>query len=183
MSLRVNRYIHGDCPGCKGKLAKHLGNGDFQCRSVGCGKVFSGERHQATRLNPVNAKRRRESRAACFGALADFVRALGCCVEACGERRAVDPHHVVTRGAGGQAWRVESDGSFVGNIVPLCRLHHDEVGTRGAKTFEENRQFVFRMGSNRPVFTDTLCKLAIHVGKVASRAGIDPRSNTKGAVQ
>jgi hypothetical protein len=39
----------------------------------------------------------------------------------------VDPHHLVTRGAGGTDL----------TLVPLCRLHHQELHTVGVETFQQ----------------------------------------------
>ena len=54
-----------------------------------------------------------------------WIREHGRCV-VCRSRN-VDPHHVRSRGAGGGDRE---------NIVPLCRLHHDEVGRLGRPSFE-----------------------------------------------
>lgn len=45
----------------------------------------------------------------------------------------VDPHHVKTRGAGGSDLLA----------VPLCRVHHVEVGFRGSNTFQGDWDIVF----------------------------------------
>lgn len=70
------------------------------------------------------AKRRKEQ----FGPQADLCRALPCLV--CG-RRPSDAAHVRSRGAGGTG---------LGNIVPLCRFHHDEQGRLGIRTFERRHR-------------------------------------------
>jgi len=38
-----------------------------------------------------------------------------------------DPHHMTTRGAGG--------GDTIGNVIPLCRPHHQEFHSLGRKRF------------------------------------------------
>ena len=55
------------------------------------------------------------------------VRAQGCVVDNCDCSGPVDPHHVKTRGAGGDDTRE--------NLMPLCRWHHIEAGMIGVWTF------------------------------------------------
>jgi len=38
-----------------------------------------------------------------------------------------DPHHVKTKGAGGQDW----------HLVPLCRFHHQQFHAMGRHTFQK----------------------------------------------
>lgn len=54
----------------------------------------------------------------------EYIREQWCCC--CGTPGS-DPHHVKTRGAGGQDEK---------NLVPLCRICHTTVHTRGRVTFE-----------------------------------------------
>ena len=49
-----------------------------------------------------------------------------CCIRNSVCRGRIDKHHVRTRGAGGKDEN---------NIVPLCRLHHQEIHRIGRKTF------------------------------------------------
>ena len=65
-----------------------------------------------------------------FGELADYARQQPCI--ACGAWPS-EPHHVKTRGAGGDD--VRGFGGH-GNIAPLCAKHHRAVHARGRKTFE-----------------------------------------------
>lgn len=94
------------------------------------------ERAAKTRrkLRPVNGPRRRRALVEDFGGLAVFVRRLPCLVVGC-LRWPVDAAHVRSRGAGHHAW-IEIDGDRFGNIVPLCRQHHDQQGRLGIKDFE-----------------------------------------------
>lgn len=78
-----------------------------------------------TPLRSVNPARRARLNRAAFGPQARLCRKLPCCV--CNKRPPSDPAHVVSRGAGGRD---------LGNIVPLCRRHHNEQGARGIKTFQ-----------------------------------------------
>jgi hypothetical protein len=94
-------------------------------------------------LRKVNARRRRAALAEDFGDLAVFVRRLPCLVVGC-TRSPVDAAHVRSRGAGHHAWLVV-DGERVGNIVPLCRLHHDEQGQRGVTNFEAKHDLCVRL--------------------------------------
>jgi hypothetical protein len=55
----------------------------------------------------------------------DWVKTLGCCVPGCRGAH-IDPHHVRTRGAGGQD----------DQVVNLCREHHDEFHRAGRFTFQ-----------------------------------------------
>jgi hypothetical protein len=56
----------------------------------------------------------------------DRVRRARCAVVGCAQIY-IDPHHLVTRGAGGSDY----------TVVPLCRTHHAEVHTIGKKRFED----------------------------------------------
>jgi len=53
----------------------------------------------------------------------DFVRELGCVV--CGDN--VNPHHLLSRGAGGT--------DELKNLVPLCVYHHAELHQIGKSSF------------------------------------------------
>lgn len=70
----------------------------------------------------ANPRRRKASYARNFGEEADRVRALPCLV--C-KALPSDPAHVTSRGAGG--------GRF--DLVPLCRVHHDQQHLVGAHSF------------------------------------------------
>ena len=78
---------------------------------------------RTTRVNPVN-RQRKAKRMACFGPQARLCRTLPCV--ACGRRPPSDPHHVLSRGAGGK----DAD------TCSLCRRCHDLLGSIGSKTFE-----------------------------------------------
>lgn len=80
-----------------------------------------------TRLAPVNRERRAKLRAIQFGAHADVIRSLPCC--ACGRPGPSDPHHVRSRGAGGDRR----------HIAPLCRADHDALHRMGRASFEAAR--------------------------------------------
>ena len=62
-------------------------------------------------------------------ALKAEVRAQGCVVHNCDCTPGVDPHHVKTRGSGGDDRREI--------LMPLCRFHHTEAGQIGQKTFQQ----------------------------------------------
>ena len=66
-----------------------------------------------------------------FGPLADFCRTQPCIVGMCFGR--TEPHHVRSRGAGGDD--IRGKGGH-GNVVPLCRTHHSEGHTIGWQTFQ-----------------------------------------------
>ena len=57
--------------------------------------------------------------------LIKHVKSLPCLV--CNRPAPSDAHHIVTKGAGGHDTR--------DNLVPLCRGHHEEVGSLGRSTF------------------------------------------------
>jgi hypothetical protein len=80
-------------------------------------------------LPKVNKARKAVRHAACFGKQARFCRLRRC--DACGRvptpTRPSDPHHTLTRGAGGK------DDS----CVSLCRRCHDLLGAIGALTFQK----------------------------------------------
>lgn len=81
-----------------------------------------------TRMPKRNAKRAAKRYARDFGAHAETIRALPCC--ACGAPGPSDPHHVVSRGAGGTAQ----------HQVPLCRNCHRLLHQIGRRTFEALRK-------------------------------------------
>src|SRR5690606_3775495 len=85
------------------------------------------ELRRETRIRPVNPARRRARYARDFGAYAETIRALPCSV--CGAPGPSDPHHVRSRGAGGDRR----------DLVPLCRTHHREYHDVGRRTFEARR--------------------------------------------
>lgn len=85
-----------------------------------------------TRVNPINKKRRKRELDRQFGALAEYVRGLSCCVKGC--IRWAEPAHVHTRRNAG-AWRETPDGWAVGNIAPLCHWHHREQHAIGVSSF------------------------------------------------
>lgn len=80
---------------------------------------------RTTRVNPVNRQRKAKRNAACFGPQARLCRTLPCV--ACGRRPPSDPHHVLSRGAGGK----DAD------TCSLCRRCHDILGSIGQETFEK----------------------------------------------
>lgn len=53
------------------------------------------------------------------------IKNLPCAI--CGFPPPSDAHHIVSRGAGG--------GDDLPNIISLCRAHHNEVHSKGKKTF------------------------------------------------
>ena len=111
-------------------------------------------------MRRFNARRRRLALAEDFGDLAVFVRTLPCLVIGC-RRGPVDAAHVRSRGAGHHAW-IEIDGKRFGNIVPLCRQHHDRQGSLGTATFEAT----YRLGAWLANFhrVDTLAEAARVIG-------------------
>ena len=85
-------------------------------------------------LRRVNAARQGAERERQFGPLAAFVRTLPCAIAGC-PRRTVAAHVHGRRNAG--AWRERPDGGApVGNLVGLCRAHHDEQHRVGIVTFQ-----------------------------------------------
>lgn len=87
------------------------------------------ELRRETQLRRTPIRKRNPERAAKlyarnFGAYAERVRALPCC--ACGARGPSDPHHVQSRGAGGDRR----------SLVPLCRDCHRLLHQIGRRTFE-----------------------------------------------
>jgi len=61
-----------------------------------------------------------------FGEHAEYIRTLPCA--ACHKPGPSDPHHVKSRGAGG---------NDEANLIPLCRVHHTEIHQIGKKTFAD----------------------------------------------
>ena len=96
-----------------------------------------------TRINPVNRERRKRLNEQNFGPRAEQIRKMACAVTlsrmavhgwtrtdaefmaAC--RGAADPHHVKSRGAGGNSR----------DLVPVCRKHHELYHLMGRDTFDE----------------------------------------------
>lgn len=85
--------------------------------------------NRKTPMRQVNPERAAAEKVRQFGALAEYVRTLPCAV--CG-RSPVDPAHVRCRRVYG-AWLENGDG----NLIPLCRTHHNEQHSRGIVTFQE----------------------------------------------
>lgn len=54
------------------------------------------------------------------GPLCDLVRGQDCCVPRC--KAQGEPHHVLKTGLGFLDWLK----GWIGNVIPLCRFHHDE---------------------------------------------------------
>lgn len=86
-----------------------------------------------TRLRPVNPERRASRFARNYGEggkRGEAVRAMAClCAAHGGCARKIDAAHVTARGMGGC-------NSSARELVPLCRVHHDEQGRRGLADFE-----------------------------------------------
>lgn len=59
-----------------------------------------------------------------LGPHAEFIRELPCVI--CWAPGPSDPHHVETRGAGGDA----------SDMVPMCRQHHNEFHANGRSSFQ-----------------------------------------------
>jgi len=100
------------------------------------------KRKPRTYLPKVNRKRAALRRARDFGSLAEWVVTLPCCISGVrtGEwitlngvqtQVRVDPFHVRSRGAGGQA---------PGNLLPVARHLHEEFGTIGRHSFAAKYQ-------------------------------------------
>ena len=129
------------------------------------------------RRNEARARARRERD---FGELADMVIDLPCCVAGC-KRTPSDPAHVVSRGAGGEAWIV-IDGVPIGNIAPLCRAHH--TGGPGVlrpqhniplAEFEAENVFILRLPGLAAQKLGTLAEVAKRVGEwVLSEPDLGP---------
>jgi len=81
-----------------------------------------------SRLNPVNAKRRAKEFARTYGGKARvaWVKQLGCCI--CKVKPA-DNAHLPSRSGMGR--KGDAD-----RIVPLCRLHHQELHEQGQALVE-----------------------------------------------
>ena len=60
-----------------------------------------------------------------------FVRSCGCCVPGCRSRTAVHAHHVRTSKNSGMGMKPSDR-----ETVPLCAEHHQELHTKGNRTFE-----------------------------------------------
>lgn len=80
-----------------------------------------------TPIRKRNRKRAEKRREAAFGTKADWIRGLPCVC--CGLPAPSDPHHVISRGAGGDSR----------HLVPLSRICHTELHTVGRTTFERRR--------------------------------------------
>lgn len=75
------------------------------------------------RIAPQNRKRAARQRLKDFGPKADWIQSLPC--STCGRSAPCDPSHIKSRGAGGTA----------ADLVPMCRLCHDEFHAMGRRTF------------------------------------------------
>lgn len=60
--------------------------------------------------------------------------------------RFCDAHHIRTRGAGG--------GDEPDNVIPLCRQHHIEVHSQGAKSFAQKYNLPISWEEGYPRRTD-----------------------------
>lgn len=87
-------------------------------------KVSGSSLTTYAKLTPVNRERRDERHDVAYGPQAAACRLLRVCC-ACGKVGDTDPHHVTSRGAGG-------DDSCT---VPLCRRCHTRVHAAGQVTF------------------------------------------------
>lgn len=77
--------------------------------------------HRSRGINRRNPKRLRRLRAKQFGPQAELCRSLPC--SACDASPPSDPHHLKSRGAGG-------DDSW---CIPLCRRCHDRLHAAGSR--------------------------------------------------
>jgi len=96
-----------------------------------------------TPIRRVNTDRLAACRAEQFGPCARMARRMGCCVPGCTAAPPldrIDPAHVRSRGAGGQD---------EGNVIPLCRRHHDEQHRRGVLTWQLDRRVDMRAEAER----------------------------------
>ena len=78
-------------------------------------------------LRKLNPERLAKRRAEQFGAYAEWIRTLPCCVTG---RWPVEAAHVLSRGAGGKA---------AANLVPLVWTEHRALHFMGRWTYEEKR--------------------------------------------
>jgi len=78
-------------------------------------------------MKGINRARRLQTLPKVFGPQAQYCRALPCMV--CLSPPPSDPAHVRSRGAGGKD---------MANVVPLCRMHHQEQHARGIVTFQQD---------------------------------------------
>lgn len=172
------QYDHGPCPKCESTLARHLGEGRFACKGIGCATEFTGRRRQRSRLQPRRKAfgERAEHHIEHYGALGQIARSMPCLVVGC-QRRRVEIAHVKSRGAGHGAWIVTENGRLVGNLVPLCMEHHREQHTRGVETFTAEHELHVR-GLLFDAYPTTLADAARHVGLYAQHRGVDPRTNS-----
>ena len=69
-----------------------------------------------------------------FGPLCDYARTQPCVVNMCFGR--TEPHHVRSRGSGGNDYAGRKGDPSHGNVVSLCRTHHTEGHTIGWGTFQ-----------------------------------------------
>lgn len=76
-----------------------------------------------TKLRAVSAERQAARYEKAFGSYSDLIRQMSCLT--CG-RSPVDPHHVHSRGAGGDK----------STLCPLCRSCHDVLHSIGRQSFE-----------------------------------------------
>lgn len=105
---------------------------------------------RTTRVKAKNAPRLEARYVAAFGAFGEFIRGYPCAVPACGVTE-VDACHIHGRGAGGKATHVPDkvSGEVRGNLVPMCRAHHDLQGCLGVRRFEAAAGFSMQAVSDR----------------------------------
>jgi Putative HNHc nuclease len=80
-----------------------------------------------TRLKPVNPKRAKARKTRDFGEYAEWIARQPCVVKPSLRWLRTEAAHVRSRGAGGHA---------EGNLVSLCRVHHQEQHDIGIKSFQ-----------------------------------------------
>ena len=90
-----------------------------------------------TNIRRFNAKRQARERERQFGPLAEYIRGQPC--DICAAPPPSDPAHVKARRNAG-AWLEGPDG-VRGNIVPLCRKHHQEQHWIGVRSFERRNSY------------------------------------------
>lgn len=168
----IASYTHDGCPHCGSMHARHFGEGRFVCRRATCYREFRGHRKPRKSLPRVNRRRAKRRNAVQFGDLATYVRTLPCLVEGCDSHRIVAAH-VHTRGAGHGAWIVGLDGEHRGNLVPLCRRHHDAQHLAGVPDFERAHRLAICTHSAR-TRVDSLEHAGVLIGVLATQFGLGP---------